>query len=163
MTWQHLKSYHDEYWLVTEHTHGDFCNAAPLGDQATSIMIWYPTQSYYPDSEPTNSCCILIMPNAWLGSDTYQFGLIWLGFVIVGWNPVIYWNGWRTLNYFSHPIWSRKKADILCACIYVMHSTLCRYKDGYGSYDRTLCWWRHLWTLSPHLNVDNSINSTILF
>ena len=29
-------------------------NAAPLGDQTTSTMTWCPTQSHYPDIEPTN-------------------------------------------------------------------------------------------------------------
>ena len=35
-------------------------------------MTWYPTQSHYPDTEPTSSCPILIMPSAWLGSTEYR-------------------------------------------------------------------------------------------
>ena len=43
-------------------------------------MTWYPTQSYYPDTEPTNPCPILIMPITWLRSDKYQFhkSSVWL-------------------------------------------------------------------------------------
>ena len=41
-------------------------SAAELGDQATRTMTWYPSQSHYPDTEPTSSCPILIMPSAWL-------------------------------------------------------------------------------------------------
>ena len=29
-------------------------SAAPLGDQATNTMTWYPKQSHYPDAEPTS-------------------------------------------------------------------------------------------------------------
>ena len=41
---------------------------------------WFPTQSHYPDTEPTIPCLILIMPSTWLGSDKYQFytSLVWL-------------------------------------------------------------------------------------
>ena len=35
-------------------------------------MTWYPTQSYYPDTEPTSPCPILIMSSACLGSDKYK-------------------------------------------------------------------------------------------
>ena len=45
-----------------------FC-AAPVGNQATATMTWYPTQSHYPDTEVTSSCPILLMPNTRLGSD----------------------------------------------------------------------------------------------
>ena len=43
--------------------------AAPQGNQAIS------TQSYYPDTEPTSCCPILMRPNACPGSDRYEF--IW--------------------------------------------------------------------------------------
>ena len=42
-------------------------SAAPLGDQT-----WYCYWSHYPDTEPTSTCPILIMPSTWLGSDKYQ-------------------------------------------------------------------------------------------
>ena len=42
---------------------------APLGNQATSIMTWYPTQSYNPETEPISPCPALIIPSAWLGGD----------------------------------------------------------------------------------------------
>ena len=55
-------------------------SAAPLENQATRTMTQYPTQSHYPDTEPTSPCPILLMPSARLGSDTYQFdkSLVWL-------------------------------------------------------------------------------------
>ena len=36
-----------------------FNSAAPLGDQATRTMIWYCTQSHYPDPEPISPCPVL--------------------------------------------------------------------------------------------------------
>ena len=47
-------------------------NAAPLGNLAISIMIWYPTKAHYPDTEPTSPIPILIMLSSWLGSDKYK-------------------------------------------------------------------------------------------
>ena len=38
----------------------------------------YPTQSHYPDTEPTNPFPILIMLGAWLESDKYQFQSHWI-------------------------------------------------------------------------------------
>ena len=80
MSQQQLRSHKDGYWLVKVRTHGDFYSAVPLGDQATSTMTWYPTQSQYPDTESTSPCPIRIIPNTWLGSDKYQFykSLVWL-------------------------------------------------------------------------------------
>ena len=67
------------YWLVTVCSHGEFYSAAPLGHQATSTMIWYPTQSHYRDTEPISPFPILVMPSTCLGSDKYQFykSLVW--------------------------------------------------------------------------------------
>ena len=48
-------------------------SAAPLGNQVTSTMTWYLTQSYYPDTKPTSPFHILIMSSALLGSNKYQF------------------------------------------------------------------------------------------
>ena len=48
-------------------------SAASLGHQAASTITWYHTQSYYPDTESTSRCTILIMPSTMLGSDKYQF------------------------------------------------------------------------------------------
>ena len=41
------------------------CSVGSLGDQSASTMT-----RYYPDTEPTNHCPILIMSSAWLGSST---------------------------------------------------------------------------------------------
>ena len=45
-------------------------SAAPLENQAANTMT-HPTQSHFPDTEPTSH--IEIMLSAWLGSDKYQF------------------------------------------------------------------------------------------
>ena len=64
----------DGYRIVTVHTHGDWLHsAAPLENKTTRIMIWYPTQLYYSDTESTNPCPILIMLSTWLGNDKYEF------------------------------------------------------------------------------------------
>ena len=65
-----IESHQDGYRLVSVRTHGAY-SAAPLGDQVTSTMTWYPTQSHYPDTDLTSLCPNLIMPNAWLGNDGY--------------------------------------------------------------------------------------------
>ena len=81
----HLSSYKDWYRLVTVCTHGDF-SVAPLGNQAASTMIWYPTQSHYPDTEPTNLCLTLIMRGTWQGSDKINFKVT--GFIRPVFEPV---------------------------------------------------------------------------
>ena len=53
-------------------------NAVPLGNQITSTMTWCPTQSYYPGTEPTSTCPILMMLSTRLRSDKYQFESHWL-------------------------------------------------------------------------------------
>ena len=47
-------------------------NAAPLGDEVVSTMIWYPTQTHSPDTKLTSPSCNLIMLSAWLGGDKYK-------------------------------------------------------------------------------------------
>ena len=77
---QHLMSYQIGYRLVRVCIYGKFYNAVPLENQAMSTMTWYPTQSYYPDPEPTSPCLILIMPSTWLESHKYKLykSLVWL-------------------------------------------------------------------------------------
>ena len=70
MSSQHLRSYQNSYQLGTAHTQGLFAFV-------TNTMTWYPTQSHYPDSEPTSRCLILIMPIAQQGNDQYQFWSHW--------------------------------------------------------------------------------------
>ena len=67
LTWDSVHS----WWL--------YC-AAPLGNQAANTMTWYPTKSHYPNIELTSHCIIVLLPNAMLGSDKYQFdkSLVWL-------------------------------------------------------------------------------------
>ena len=64
-------------------------SAAPLRDQATITMTWYPTESHYPDTEPTSPCPILKLPSTRLGSYNYQLykSLLWLD---DGFEPTIY-------------------------------------------------------------------------
>ena len=72
-------------WVLTCNSARSSClySAAPLGEQAVSTMTWYPTQSYYPDTEPTSPCFILIMPSAWLWSDKYNTFSHWFDFTMV--------------------------------------------------------------------------------
>ena len=62
--------------VVAVHTHGDLVTA-PLGDQATSTMTWYLTQSHYPDIVPTSACPILLIMSAWLEGDMHWFLRQW--------------------------------------------------------------------------------------
>ena len=52
-------------------------SVVPMGNQDASTMTWYPTQSHYLDTEPTSPYTILLIPNAWLGSDKYEFKNHW--------------------------------------------------------------------------------------
>ena len=72
MSWQHIRSYQDEYQLVTMHSWWLY-SAAPLGHQFMVLVA----SSHYPDTEPTSPFPILIMLSAWLGSDNYQFSCHW--------------------------------------------------------------------------------------
>ena len=91
-------------------------SAVSLGNQATSIMTWYPTQSHYPVTEST-SFPILIMPSACLGSDKYNFLSHWFdltnGLNVGGSDSLISQTGRQTLYLFrhsfsfSHPVWSQ--------------------------------------------------------
>ena len=56
-----------------------YYSAASLGHQATGTMTCYPTQSLYPDIEPTSPWPILIMPSTRLESDKYRFYSFWFG------------------------------------------------------------------------------------
>ena len=72
ISWQHLRSYQNGYWLVTVHTHGDFIVLPHWETRPSAPRL--PTLSYYPVNQPISlPCVILIMQNLWLGSDKYQF------------------------------------------------------------------------------------------
>ena len=85
MSWQHRRSYQDGVRLATVHTPGDVIALPPLREQAC-----YPTQSYYPDTDPTSPCHNLIMP-------VPDYGLI-------SSNPIVYKNGGWVPNLFGHPV-----------------------------------------------------------
>ena len=52
-------------------------SATTMGDQATSTLTLFPTQSHYHDIEPTSPCHTLKMPSARLGSDKYRYLSHW--------------------------------------------------------------------------------------
>ena len=66
-------------WALTcDSAHSwELYSAVRLGDQTASTMTRYPTQSHYPDTEPTSPCLTLIMLSACLGSNKYQFLSHW--------------------------------------------------------------------------------------
>ena len=95
-------------------THGDFIVLPPLGNQATSTMTWYHTQSHYPDTKPTSPCPIQIMPSAWLGSGKYSFLTLWFDstrvwtrVVRIPWSPKI---GDGCSNHLAIPSGGEKQA-----------------------------------------------------
>ena len=84
-------------------------SAAPLGEQATSTMTWYPTQSHYPNTKPTNPCHILIMSITWLGSDNYHLLSHWSDSTRVRTHEVQITRSPKMgnkLNSFGHTVWS---------------------------------------------------------
>ena len=52
-------------------------SAAPFGDQDGISVTWCPTQSHYPNTEPTSPSPILIMLSTWTGSDKHTFLSHW--------------------------------------------------------------------------------------
>ena len=74
-------SYQDVCRLVNTHLWGLY-SAVPLGDQATCIMAWYPTQSHYLDTEPTSPCHILARKQRLLHKS-----LVWLDRGPNSWSP----------------------------------------------------------------------------
>ena len=71
-SWQHLGSYHDGYQLVTVCTDGDFVVLSHWEIKPLTPWLDIPL-SYYPDTELTCPCPILLMPSARLGRNKYQF------------------------------------------------------------------------------------------
>ena len=88
-------------------------SAASLEHQAASTVTCYPTQSHYPDTEPTSPCPMLIIPSARLESDKYQsIGLTRQGFetmrsglepLTLGLHDLLGWEG--ALYTFGHHDW----------------------------------------------------------
>ena len=109
-------------------------SAAQLGDQAASTKTWYPSQSYYPGTEPTSLCPILIMLSAWLGNNKSQFlgHFVWPCLFGLFDNPINYQNGRWTLNSFGHPVcvfWCQ-----VCDMWYMMllpYATWCMMLDAW--------------------------------
>ena len=66
-------SHQDGYRLVAAHIHGDFIELPHWEKQVTDTMTQDPTKSHYPNTECTSACPILVMLNARLGNDKYQF------------------------------------------------------------------------------------------
>ena len=81
--------------LTCERVHSwRFYSVPPVVDQATRTMIWYPTQSHYPDTESTSPCPILIIASIWQGSD--EVSVLKSLVIDQGSNP---------RGSFSHPAW----------------------------------------------------------
>ena len=72
--WQDLGSYQDFFRLVTMYTHIDWI-VLPHWEtnQVASTMIWYPTQSQYPDTELSSPFSNLVMSSIRLGGDMHNF------------------------------------------------------------------------------------------
>ena len=50
--------------------------------QPASCLYWHPTQTHYPETEPTRPCPILIMSSASPGSDRYSFkSVVWTNWI----------------------------------------------------------------------------------
>ena len=67
---QHLRSYQDQDGHRVAHS----CrlhSAAPVGAQAAKIMMQYPTQWHYTNTEQTSSCSILLRLSIRLGCENY--------------------------------------------------------------------------------------------
>ena len=79
-------------------------SAAPLGDEIASTMIWYPTQSHYPDTERSSTCPTLLMPSTRLGSSKYQFLSHCFDSTRVRDSNPISQNGERKLYSFGHQV-----------------------------------------------------------
>ena len=79
ISWQHLRSYQDGYWLVTVSTHGapQCCPIGKSGHQHHNLIS---PQSHYPETELTSPCPIILMQSSRLGRNKYQFykSLLWL-------------------------------------------------------------------------------------
>ena len=87
---------------------------ATLGDQAASTTNWYPSQSIFPDTEPTSHCLILLKPSSWIASYKCQF-----------------FSHWLTRPGNELPI-SRMRGCMVCACCLLI-----------GSQAKCTCWLVH--------------------
>ena len=87
-------------------------SVAPLREQATSAMNWYPTHSHYPDGAPTSSCHTLVISNAWLH------------FWVIDLIPT----GWK-LPRFGFPYPSKREMDALP--IWPSQSTAVLFSENY--------------------------------
>ena len=102
-------------------------------------MTFYPTQSHY-RTEPTSPCPILMMPDARLGSDKYQFKSHWFNLTRV-WtrkvqtgtcggldSRIVQRRRWMLYS-FSHPAWCIYVCImyIIYVCICVCMYLLCMY------------------------------------
>ena len=127
-------------------------SAARLGNQVASTMTQFPTQSHYPDTEPTSPCPILIMSSTRLGSDKYQFkSLVWLDQVS---NPQasdsnpwsldspISQNRRRALYSLGHPDWSTEALASIWAIPHLLFSSFKLCSLFIDQLDTIVCWCR---------------------
>ena len=83
-------------------------SGAPLGNQDAGTMTCYPTQLYYPDTEPTSPCPFLIMLSGRLGSAKYQF--LSYRFLITKMFVLRYSNSISIISGRWYDLWDEKKA-----------------------------------------------------
>ena len=113
-SWQRLESYHDGFWFVMVHTHGEFI----VLTNWEIIIIWYPTQSHYPVTEPTSPCLTLIMLSAWLGSDTHTFlSNLFDSIEEFASTDLQKWEKYMMYS-FSHHVWSTIRIYMCPNCLY---------------------------------------------
>ena len=68
-------------------------------------MSWYPTQSHYPNTEPTHPWPIVMMPSAWLGNDKYRFLSHWFDSTKAQTSKIqIHWSPKTGDGHFPHSV-----------------------------------------------------------
>ena len=72
-----LRSYQDEYRLVTARTQANFTMLPHWETRPPALCPAIPLSTHYPDTEPTSRSPVLIMPSVWLGTDKYKFLSHW--------------------------------------------------------------------------------------
>ena len=68
ISWKHLRSCHDGYWVVTVHSNDDFIVLLHW-----EIRLLTPWPNYHTNAKLTSLFPIILMPSARLGSDKCQF------------------------------------------------------------------------------------------
>ena len=84
-------------------------SAAALRDQPSDTMNQFPTQSYFPNTELTSPCFILLMPSARLGSVTYE---VYMSLVWLDWDPISRSSAWEPCALLMQPFTSSSSEHV---------------------------------------------------